>query len=193
MRETLKGTHTYIDQTGVELYDNYDIKYEETPRMLLEATVIRESGSGKVVRINYPIVNGIWNLSGRAGSAPAFEEAGKKAFVRQGRDYKHPTKGWGSLITKMTPTEYIEACADLFSQLRVMYNQDRTKVTVEELIDTRYNDYDLNEVFDPVIGEIFYPMIDYHRNGQEGLHRAIWALMRDEESMPVIIIYPNET
>jgi hypothetical protein len=167
---------TYLDQSQVELYDLYDLEAnEKTPAMLLSAQVIRKGKWADTIRIEYPVIDNTWSLAGQKGQAPAYEEAGKKAFVRGGV-YKHPTKGWTSHIIEMSPLEYIEACADMF------------KVSAEDLIETRLDDYDLNAVFNPLKGDIFYLAIDYKRNTQEGLHRAIWAMSNSMEEVPVIII-----
>lgn len=170
----------YVDQYQSELYDNYDLEAQEkTPQMLLDAEITKEGNRTNVVFIDYPIINGIWALDGKIGSAPAYEEVGKKAFVRNGL-YKHPSKGWESYIIGMTPLEYIEACAEMFSK--------RSVITADELIETRVDDYDLDAVFGSHIGDIFYLVIDYRRNTQEGLHRAIWALQNSITEVPVIII-----
>ena len=171
---------TYIDQNQAELYDIYDFEANEpVPQMLLEAKVIRQGKSVDVIQINYPVVDGTWTLEGRLGRALAYEEIGKKAFVRNGF-YEHPVKGWESYIVLMSPLEYIEACAELFSK--------NEEVTVEDLIETRIDDYDFEEVFTKGQGQIFYLVIDYKRNTQEGLHRAIWALEKNLETVPVIVI-----
>lgn len=168
---------TYQDQENFELYDAYDLEAnEEVPDMIQNADVLREG----VVDIDYPVVNGIWSLEGEKGRTSFYGEAGKKAFVRDGY-YFHPYKKWSSRIVYMTPLEYIEASADLFS------NADRT-ITPERLINSRLDDYDLDEVFGPLKGDLFYLVIDERRKTQEGLHRAIWAMMNDDEVVPVIII-----
>lgn len=184
----LKGTHTYTDQSRTELYDVYDIRAERTPRILETAEVINESPSGKTVYIDYPIINGIWHLDSELGSCPNYMEAGKKAFVRNGT-YYHPEKVLWVNIEMMEPYEYIKRCAKLFTNLRNMYKNDGKIVTPEELVESRLSDYDLNEVFNKHIGNIFYPVLDIRGRGQEGLHRAIWALMNyEKEDIPVIII-----
>jgi len=171
----------YIDQNGTELYDAYDAEAnEETPKMLSEAQVLIEGKYTDKVKIDYPVINNIWTLDGDKGSTPFYSEVGKKAFVRKGF-YAHPFKGWSSLIVTMTPLEYIEEAARLFSK-------KGQKVKAEDLISGRLEDYDLNEVFNPLKGDLFYPMIDRRYGSQEGLHRAVWAMMNEEESIPVVII-----
>ena len=168
---------TYQDQENFELYDVYDLEAnEEVPDMIQNADVLREG----VVNIDYPVINGIWSLEGEKGRTSFYGEAGKKAFVRDDY-YFHPYKKWSSRIVYMTPLEYIEASADLFS------NADRT-VSPERLIRSRLDDYDLDEVFEPLKGDLFYLVLDERRKTQEGLHRAIWAMMNDDEVVPVIII-----
>lgn len=168
---------TYQDQEFYEIYDNYDLESgEEVPEMIQNARVIREG----VVDIDYPVVNGIWSLEGEKGRAPFYGEAGKKAFVRNDY-YFHPYKKWSSRIVYMTPLEYIEAAADIFS------NADRV-ITPEILIASRVDDYDLNKVFNPLKGDLFYLVLDERRGTQEGLHRAVWAMMNEDEVVPVIVI-----
>lgn len=170
----------YIDQNQSELYDNYDLEAnEKTPQMLLDAEVIKEGNRTDVIFIDYPTISGIWSLEGRAGQTAAYEEMGKKAFVRGGR-YRHPAKKWESAIIGMSPLDYIKACAELFSE--------RGNVTVEDLIEERLENYDLDEVFGSLIGDIFYLVLDYTRNTQEGLHRAVWALQNEIDEVPVIVI-----
>jgi len=173
---------TYLDQEQVELYDNYDKESEETvPAMLEEARVIRDSKYVKVVDIDYPVVNGTWSLAGKKGRSSYHEDAGKKAFVRNDY-YVHPYKGWTSRIVYMTPLEYIQESADIFSR-----TSDK-EVTVDELVKDRISNYDLDAVFGPLKGNLFYLVLDKSRGNQEGLHRAVWAMMNDEEVVPVVII-----
>lgn len=168
---------TYQDQENFELYDAYDLEAnEEVPEMIQNADVIR----GNVVYIDYPVVNGTWSLEGEKGRTSFYGEAGKKAFVRNDY-YFHPYKKWSSRIVYMTPLEYIEASAKVFSNLG-------REINAEELIEDRFEDYDLESVFEKLRGDLFYLVIDERRNTQEGLHRAIWAMMNEEEVVPVIMI-----
>lgn len=170
----------YIDQSQSELYDNYDLEAKEkTPQMLLDAEIVKEGSRTNLVYIDYPTISGIWSLEGRAGRTSAYEEMGKKAFVRGGF-YKHPIKKWESAIIGMSPLDYIKACAEIFSKREI--------VTVEDLIEQRLESYDLDEVFNSLVGDIFYPVLDYTRNTQEGLHRAVWALQNEIDELPVIVI-----
>jgi hypothetical protein len=176
-----ENKYTYTDQEFVEIYDNYDLQESEVPKMILEAPIIKERNLNRVVRIDY-LDNGVWDLNGSIGKAPFYEEAGKKAFVRGGK-YKHPVKGWKSQISYMTAYEYIEMCARMFSRRG-------GSATPESIIDQRLKDYDMEKVFGENEGDIFYPVIDFKGKGQEGLHRAVWFMMKyDEEPMPVIIIW----
>lgn len=175
--------YLYIDQNEVQLYDEYDLKSgESVPKIILESKIIKEKDNVRYVKIDYES-DGIWNLDGLIGKATWYEEAGKRAFIHGGQ-YKHPTKGWTSEIVYMTAYEYIEACAGIFS------NTSGTNVTAKGLIKNRSKNYNLEEVFGPDQGQIFYPVLDYKGNGQEGLHRSIWFMMSysEDEEMPVIII-----
>ena len=172
---------TYKDQAMYEVYDYYDLESgEPVPDFILSAEVLKENKYAVQVQIDYPVIDGIWNLNGSAGSCPAYTEAGKKAFVRDNY-YDHPVKGWTSHVVVMSPLDYIEACAELFSRRGQGF-------TAEDLIENRLDDYDLDKVFKPLMGDLFYPTIDYNRQGQEGLHRAVWAMMNDIENIPVVII-----
>lgn len=172
---------TYQDQENFELYDAYDLEAnEEVPDMIKNAEVVREGRRTDVIDIDYPVVNGIWSLEGEKGRTSFYGEAGKKAFVRNDY-YFHPYKKWSSRIVYMTPLEYIEASAEVFS------DAERT-ITPERLIQSRIDDYDLDKVFEPLKGDLFYLVIDGRYKTQEGLHRAVWAMMNDDEVVPVIII-----
>jgi len=167
---------TYLDQEQAELYDLYDLEAnEKVPAMLLNAKHIKKGKWANVISIDYPLIDKTWTLAGKKGRTNYFEEAGKKAFVRN-NVYKHPTKGWTSYIIEMSPLEYIEACADMFG------------TDIKDLIETRIGDYDLNQMFNPLVGNLFYLAIDYKRNTQEGLHRAIWAMSNEVSQVPVIVI-----
>lgn len=177
---------TYVDQKGVEIYDGYDLNSGEPIPVLIQEAIDKGKEKRGVVTIDYPVVNGIWSLNG-IGRTPFDEEAGKKAFVRGGY-YEHPAKEWRSQLEFMTPYEYIEACADLFTDRR----RDGKIITPEILIEHRLGDYDVVEVFNKHVGNIFYPNIDYKFGGQEGLHRAIFAMMVNQEKIPVIVIYSDK-
>lgn len=178
----LYGDYTYKDQSFTEIYDSYDLKHGPLPKLIEKATILKEKDNVRFVEIDYKS-DGTWNLDGLVGKASWYEEAGKKAFVRGGQ-YKHPTKGWTSEIVYMTAYAYIEACANIFS------SKDGTNITAEKLIKNRLKDYDLEKVFGIDEGQIFYPVLDYNGNGQEGLHRSIWFMMSygEDEEMPVIVI-----
>lgn len=172
---------TYLDQSQTELYDLYDLEAnEKTPDMLLNANVIRAGKWSNVVEIDYPLIDGIWSLAGTKGSTSAYAEAGKKAFVRNGA-YRHPVKNWSSHLLQMAPLEYIEACADIFSMT------GRT-IDVSDLIKQRMDDYAPQTVFNSLVGDLFYLVLDYKKKTQEGLHRAVWALLEELEDIPVIVI-----
>jgi hypothetical protein len=175
---------TYIDQDNTELYDNYDRFHGDSPvpQMLLDAEVVAQDKYNQIkVFIDYPIEGSIFCLGGDVGRSTVDAEAGKKAFVHKGR-YNHPVKDWSSSISYWHPLTYIEECLLLFQR------KGATVKTIEELIESRVVDYDLEEVFGPLEGELFYPVIDYIHEDQEGLHRAVYALIKDIDLIPVIII-----
>lgn len=172
----------YRDQDDIELYDLYDYGIKEpTPEMLKNAEVIKESGDGwrKKVYIDYPY-DGYFSLNGRLGRTDGYIEAGKKAYVRDNY-YEHPEKDWKSKIVTIEPYEYIEMCFDMFNKYR-----DAGLTSIEKFIEARASEYDLEQVFGQ--GDIFLPTIDYRYNQQEGLHRAIFAMMIDIPEIDVIII-----
>lgn len=176
-----KKVMLYKDQELVELVDLYDIKYESrTPKMILDAEVLYEGKHSKVVRIDYPVIDGVWTLGGKAGRCFACEEYGKKAFVRNNK-YRNREKNYVAEIEFMEPYDYISRCARIFMK-RGSFSSP------EEIIESRIDDYDLNAIFDNREGDIFYPVLDYKDNSQEGLHRAIWSLKKyGKKQMPVIV------
>lgn len=171
---------TYEDQRMVELYDYYDLEAgEAVPKMLTEARLKKEGKRTVVVGLDYQVKNG-FSLNGKKGQTSFYEDAGKKAYVRGGY-YKHPYKDYEVFIEMMEPIEYIELCAKMFSKRG-------EHITALELVSGREKDYDLEEVFGNSEGDIFYPAINYISNGQEGIHRAMWAMDRGYKEIPVIII-----
>ena len=174
--------YTYSDQDYIEVYDAYDLGAKEpVPQIILDSNVRKVGRSTKYVDINYPVVSQIFNLNGKKGAHFSYVEAGKKAYVRGGR-YSHPVKGWRSKIVMMTPMEYIEECFKIFKRL------GSTRLDVEDLIRTKESDYDLFKVFDPLVGDLNYLVLEYRRNAQEGLHRAIYAMRKNIDKVPVIVI-----
>jgi hypothetical protein len=172
----------YKDQSYTEIYDRYDLySGEPVPTMILNARVLneKEKYGSRIVHIDYPD-DGYFTLNGRIGNAHNYEEAGKKAFVRGGF-YAHPEKGWQCRLVEMDPYDYVDLCAQMFSE-----RFDKAIILPEELIQKRLKDYDLEEVFG--MGGIFPPGIDFFHKGQEGLHRAIYAITVDIPVIPVIII-----
>ena len=178
-----KDYTTYMDQRPTEIYDLYDMRNDlPVPDAIQKAEILNESNHGKKVMINYPTV-GMFNLNGKHGYTGSDGEKGKKAFLHGGT-YAHPEKGYTVRIQMMSPMDYIERCFALFN------SNGRQKVdTIEHLIAGREEDYDLDEVFGPLKGELFYCMIDYDHGGQEGLHRAIYALQQNIPEIPVIVIH----
>jgi len=173
---------TYSDQDLIEVYDAYDLGAKEPiPQVVLDATVRKEGKTTNYINIDYPVVGQIFTLNGKHGSHFSYVEAGKKAFVRGGK-YKHPYKGWKSKIVMMTPMEYIEECFKIFA------HNGLKKANVEELIEYKESEYDLFKVFDPLVGDLNYPVLEYRRNSQEGLHRAIYAMRKKIDKIPVTII-----
>jgi hypothetical protein len=174
---------TYEDQAYVEIFDSYDYNSgEPVPSTIRNARQMNRGpfGSGDRVFIEYPIVRGLWSLSGKIGNTPFDEEAGKKAFVREGM-YKHPTKGWYSGIVMMSPRDYVRATAEMF-------NARGLNITPEEVIKRRRVNYDFKAKFSGEHGNLFYPVLDYRTNQQEGLHRVIYAMDLGETRIPVIVI-----
>ena len=167
---------TYKDQRGTEIYDNYDLQSNETVPQMIEDAIVNDESK---VTIDYP-TDGMFNLNGDAGYATAFGEWGKKAYVRGG-GYRHPTKEYSVRLTRMRPMEYIERCYNIFK------SNGRQMSSIENFIKGRELDYDLSEVFGPLEGNISYPVIDYVDKGQEGLHRAIYAMNKGIDLIPVIV------
>lgn len=177
-----EGFYTYADLDYIELYDHYDLVAKEpVPEMLLEAKEVKRGNTTITVDIDYPVVAGIFTLDGKKGAHFSYIEAGKKAFVRNG-EYKHPDKGWSSEIVMMSPTEYIEACLKIFKK------RGGPRRTVDELIEVKENEYDLFDVFDPLAGNLNYPVLELNKNQQEGLHRAIYAMRKGVKLIPVVVI-----
>lgn len=177
------GKVTYKDQDGTEIYDLYDMRHhEQLPLIIEDSEIIDNSDPYRLqVFIDYPTVSGMFSLAGDIGRSYFDAEAGKKAFVRN-NIYRHPEKGWSSRITLWHPLTYIEECLLSFQR------RGSNVKTVEELIESRVVDYDLEGVFKPLEGQIFYPSIDYRDDSQEGLHRAVYALMKGIDYIPVIVI-----
>lgn len=174
--------HTYSDQKYYELYDAYDLgENEKVPSMILDMPVLKETAQTIYVKMNYPVVGEIFTLNGEKGAHSSYVEAGKKAFVRGGK-YVHPSKGWSSKIVMMPPMVYIEECWIIFRGLGA------DKRSVEDLIQYKESEYDLDKVFGPLAGDLNYPVLDYKRKAQEGLHRAIYALRRNIKAIPVVVI-----
>lgn len=174
----------YQDQDYVEIYDVYDNNNDvPVPDIIKNAEVIDKRDRSAIVKIDYPIVDGMWSLQSNLGSASMYEEWGKKAYIHGGK-YVHPEKGFTVEIREMSPYEYLEECVEMF---RVINDAD---ISVDQLIQSRRLDYDLEQVFGgPVF--MFYPLIDY-RGGQEGIHRAIYAMDNDIGTMPVIVVYESK-
>lgn len=174
--------YTYMDQDYIELYDAYDLGAKEpVPQIVLDSNVRKVGRSTKYVDVNYPVVSQIFTLDGKKGAHFNYIEAGKKAYVRGGK-YKHPVKGWRSKIVMMTPMEYIEECYNIFKRRGSSLN------SVDELIDAKEREYDLFKVFDPLAGDLNYLVLEYNKKAQEGLHRAIYALRKNIDKVPVVVI-----
>lgn len=173
---------TYLDQDRYELYDLYDLvdSDEKVPEKVASAPIIQENDRRVMVKIDYPVESGLFTLEGKTGVHINYVEAGRKAFVRGGR-YVHPVKGWHSRIVFMSPLEYIEACHRMFQSRGL----DKT---LEDLIDYKSSEYDIDSVFESKVGDLNYCVIDYRDMQQEGLHRAIFAMNRNVKSIPVTII-----
>ena len=178
-----KDYTTYTDQRGTEIYDNYDMGEDlPLPDLIKNGEVLQEARRGKQVMINYPTV-GMFNLNAKHGYTTDDAEKGKKAFLHGG-NYTHPVKEYSVRIEMMSPMDYIERCFAMFNS-----NGKQRVDTVEHLIAGREEDYDLDEIFGPLKGDIFYPMIDYDYGSQEGLHRVIYALQQNIQTVPVIVVY----
>lgn len=80
-------------------------------------------------------------------------------------------------IINMAPKEYIQRCADMFG------------VSYEYLTETRIDDA-LKKCYKEMANKTKFdiPMINYKKNSQEGLHRAICSLLLEEETIPVMVI-----
>lgn len=176
-----KPYRTYVDQNYTEIYDTYDLRSgNPVPQMILDAEDSGDELHGKdVVHIDYPVIDHTWSLNGSVGRASWYEEVGKKAFIHGG-EYVHPEKDYTVRIVMMEPEEYINKCVENF-------NRFGAEVTFDHIVEDRMRDYNLDEVFGPSVGHIFYPVLEIN-GGQEGLHRAIWAMREGYEEIPVIVI-----
>jgi len=181
-RDEEKEYYTYVDQDHIEVYDAYDLGAKEpVPKLLLDAHVRKQGKSAMYINIDYPTIGQIFNLNGKRGAHFTYVEAGKKAFVRGGK-YKHPVKNWRSKIVMMTPMEYITECYNIFNR------KGNGPKSIEDLIAHKEREYNLFKVFDPLVGDLNYLVLEYKNNSQEGLHRAIYALRKNIDKVPVVVI-----
>lgn len=176
---------TYWDQNFIEIYNLYDLREEEpVPQAILDAEVIEydERADKKKVQLDYKLDDVFTLNSGSLGHSVYYSTMGRKALLRGG-NYKHPHGHEGYRIEYMTPESYIKRCYDMFKA------KGRINIDLDTFIARREDDYDLDEVFGPAKGNIFAPAIEYKQGGQEGLHRAIWAMRNGIAKLPVIIKY----
>jgi hypothetical protein len=176
----------YTDQDGYELYDDTNEDYGvPVPSILIDSVTSRD-GDAYTVTIDYPVLDGIWNI-GTKGQRPhdilGFDLAARKAYVF---DNKWQSGAYEVSIVYMEPIEYIETA------VKILQFHDGFYGTVEDYIKGKSEMYDLEDTLSPRSGNMLPPGLDFVEGYQDGFHRAIWAMELDITEIPVIQIIDHD-
>lgn len=105
-----------------------------------------------------------------------------KVFALEGEPQMNE-KRYGGVVSKknlylLTPDQYIEKSAEILN------------MSFDQVVKTRLRDHRSYVYIERAAkqGKLTIPVLDYVRNNQNGLHRAMWAKEQGFKKIPVLII-----